>query len=398
MANIKINSKFKGLFTPHRYKVYYGGRGGGKSWAVAEVLLILGCQKKMRILCTRDIQKSIKDSVHKLLSDWVTRLKLGRFYRITREGIYGLNGTEFLFHGLKLNPQAIKSLEGIDICWVEEAQNISNESWEVLIPTIRKDNSEIWMTLNPNLSTDPTFTRFIKEPRRLNQHTIKVNYYDNIFFSDSLRAEMEYQREIDYNDYLHIWEGECKTSTEAQIFKGKYKVHDFEAPPNTHFNYGLDWGFSQDPLAMVRIWVKDRELYIDYEAGGIGIELNDTYKVIDSIPGMKNARILADNARPESISLVRHQKYDIKAVFKWPGSVQDGIEFIRSFRTIHIHTRCLKVAEEFLLYSFKTDRLTGDVLSTIIDTNNHYIDSIRYALQPRIKQRGDTKVTKLIGF
>jgi phage terminase large subunit len=396
---IKMNAAFKPLFKKQRYKVYYGGRGGGKSWGISIALLILGAQNKLRILCTREVQKSIRDSVHKLLSDCVSKFKLETFYRITREGIYGANGTEFLFHGLKHSVQTIKSLEGVDICWVEEAQKIPNESWEVLIPTIRKTGSEIWLSFNPNLATDPTYTRFLNEPVRENQLTVKVSYRDNLYFSDELKKEMEYQKEIDYNDYLHIWEGHCKTSTDAQIFKGKYIVETFDTPDtdNVVFYFGKDWGFSQDPNALVRCFIVDKELFIDYEAGGVGIELEDISKVIDSVPGAKENVIRADNSRPETISYVKRQGYRIEPVYKWAGSVEDGIAFIRSFRQVHIHTRCFNTANEFLLYNYKTDKLTSNILTTIIDKHNHYIDALRYGLQPLIKQRGKMTTMPIIG-
>lgn len=396
-----MNAAFKPLFKKQRYKVYYGGRGGGKSWGISIALLILAAQTKLRILCTREVQNSIRDSVHKLLSDCISKFKLDSFYRITREGIYGANGTEFLFHGLKHSVQTIKSLEGVDICWVEEAQRISNESWEVLIPTIRKTDSEIWLSFNPNLETDPTYSRFLNEPIRKNQLTVKVSYKDNLYFSDELKKEMEYQKEIDYNDYLHIWEGECKTSTEAQIFKNKYVVEDFESPTDAIFYYGLDWGFSVSPLAINRCFIKIidglKHLFIDYEAGGVGVELDDTCQLIDTIPGAKENEIRADSSRPESISHVNRFGYNIKSVYKWPGSVEDGIAHIKSYKCVHIHTRCLKTASEFLMYNYKVDKLTGKVLTTIVDENNHHIDDIRYALQPMIKQRGQIRTMPVVG-
>lgn len=395
-----MNKAFKPLFEPKRFKVFYGGRGAGKSWTIANALLIKGGQSQMRILCTREFQSSIRDSVHKLLSDRITKNGLDHFYHVTQNAIYGQNGTEFLFHGLKYSSQTIKSLEGVDVCWTEEAQTISNESWETLIPTIRKDNSEIWLSMNPQLETDPTYQRFIKN-QRPNQTTVKVNYPDNPFFSDALRSEMEYQKELDYNDYLHIWEGECKTATDAQIFKGKSVVHDFDSDALNQsgvFYFGLDWGFSQDPLAIIRCFIKDDDLYVDYEAGGLGVELDDTRKLIDTVPMAKDNTIRADNARPESISFVKRQGYNIIPVYKWAGSVQDGIEFIRKFKVIHIHTRCMQTASEFIKYSYKEDRFTGNILTDIVDKYNHYIDAIRYALQPRIKQRPGVGTMDLVGF
>lgn len=396
-----MNVAFKPLFEKQRYKVYYGGRGGGKSWGISIALLVLGSQNKLRILCTREVQNSIRDSVHKLLVDCISKFELDSFFKITRDGIYGLNGTEFLFHGLKHSVQTIKSLEGVDICWVEEAQRISSESWEVLIPTIRKKGSEIWLSFNPNLSTDPTYTRFLTEPIRKNQTTVKVSYKNNSYFSDELKKEMEYQKSIDFNDYLHIWEGHCRTSTEAQIFKDKYIVEAFDTPDNVVFYFGLDWGFSQDPLAIIRCFIKKIDgldhLFIDYEAGGLQIELDDTGKVIDTVPFARENVIRADNARPESISYVKRRGYRIEAVYKWSGSVEDGIAFIKSFKMVHIHTRCFNTASEFLLYNYKVDKLSGNILTAIVDEHNHYIDSLRYGLQPMIKQRGQIRIGRVIG-
>ncbi len=393
---MEIVSHFEPLFEPSRYKVCHGGRGSGKSTSIAQALIVMSVQRKMRILCTREFQSSIKDSVLKLLSDIIYKNNLDYFFKITREGIVGRNGSQFIFLGLKHSPQSIKSLEGVDIAWLEEAQAISNDSLDILIPTIRKENSEIWMSLNPNLATDPIYTRFI-ENKHPDQWTLNINYDKNPFFPETLRKEMEYQKEVDYNDYLNIWKGKCKTASDAQIFKGKTIVENFDTPTDAVHYYGLDWGFSQDPTAVISCFILDKELYIDYEAGGLGVELDHTHRLIDSIPGAKENVIRADSARPESISYVKRQGYRIESVYKWSGSIEDGIAFIKSFKKIHIHTRCMKVAEEFVQYSYKIDRLTGDITTIIVDKHNHYIDSCRYALQPLIKRRGDIGMIRTIG-
>ena len=396
-GKVQIPKIFKPLDSASRYKIYYGGRGGGKSWSFALTLLLMGVKKRMRILCTREIQGSMKQSVHKLLHQCIERMGLERFYRVTREGIYGINGTEFLFHGLRHDPMQIKSLEGIDICWVEEAQKITHESWEILIPTIRKKGSEIWISFNPNLETDPTYQKFVVNNNRTDCQLVKVNYYDNPYFTEELEKELEYMKTYDYDEYLHIWEGECKTSSEAQIFRHKFEVMDFVAPENVVFYYGLDWGFSQDPTAVLRCYIWDGCLYIDYEAGGRQVELDNTYRLIEEIPNAKQHIIRGDSARPESISFVRRQGYKIESVHKWSGSVEDGIEFIRSFKMVYIHSRCMETAGEFVKYSYKVDKLTEDVLPHIVDAHNHYIDALRYALQPMIKQKGKPKLAKVIG-
>jgi len=339
----------------------------------------------------------MRESVHKLLTTCIEMLGYERFYQVTRDAIIGKNGSEFIFHGIRHDPMQIKSLEGVDICWVEEAQKVSNESWDILIPTVRKAKSEIWISFNPSLETDPTYDRFVA-PDREDTLKVKINYDQNPYFSDELRAEAEYLKELDYNEYLHIWEGECKTYSASQIFKNKYTVEDFDAPPEAVFYYGLDWGFSQDPTVIIRCFINDQCLYIDYDAGGRQIELDNTYRLIDAIPDAKQYTIRADSARPESISFVRRQGYKIESVHKWGGSVEDGVEFIRSFRNVFIHTRCTETAGEFAKYSYKIDRVTGDVLPQIVDNHNHYIDALRYALQPMIKQKGKPKLARVVGI
>jgi phage terminase large subunit len=213
---------FEPLFKPYRYKIYYGGRGGAKSWNFARALLIQGTEHKkpIRVLCTREIQKSIKDSVHKLLSEQVEALGLGSFYRIQEESIRGANGTEFVFKGLKQNIDNLKSFEGADKCWVEEAHIVSKKSWDKLIPTIRKDRSEIWISFNPELETDETYKRFVLHPPP-GSLVRKVTYEDNPFFPKVLREEMEDLRLKSPDDFANIYEGICKQVVEGAIYKSE---------------------------------------------------------------------------------------------------------------------------------------------------------------------------------
>lgn len=213
----EIPEIFEDLFQPRRYKIYYGGRGGAKSWGFADALLIKGTQTKLRILCTRELQKSITDSVHKLLSDRIGTLGLNDFYQIQNKSIEGLNGTQFLFNGLKHNAREIKSTEGIDICWAEEAENISANSWEVLIPTIRKEGSEIWISFNTNQPTDETYKRFIFAPPS-DSLVKKVSFRDNPFFPDVLEYERLELLKRDPKAYEHIWEGEFDTRFSGTIY------------------------------------------------------------------------------------------------------------------------------------------------------------------------------------
>lgn len=224
---VKFPPVYKFLTKPARYKVIYGGRGSAKSWSVARFLLGLGYQKKLRILCAREIQRSISDSVWKLLCEQIDEMGLGAFYLPTRDAIRGINGTEFIFKGLRTNPQEIKSMEGVDICWVEEAQAVSADSWDILIPTIRKPKSEIWITFNPLDATDPTYQKFVVAPPA-DAVVRKINYTDNPYFPEVLRNEMEWLKSKDYQSYLHIWEGEVRKFSNALVFANYFTVKDFD--------------------------------------------------------------------------------------------------------------------------------------------------------------------------
>jgi len=217
MADLQFPDKLQFLFTPKRYKVCFGGRGGAKSWGVARALLILGTTKPLRILCSREFQKSIKDSVHQLLKDQILAMNLQSFYEVQNASIVGNNGTRFGFEGLKHNITNIKSWEGADICWVEEGQAVSKSSWDTLIPTIRKEQSEIWVTFNPELEEDETYDRFVLN-RPPDARVVKINWIDNPWFPEVLRIEKDYLKEKDPVAYQNIWEGNCKAAVEGAIF------------------------------------------------------------------------------------------------------------------------------------------------------------------------------------
>jgi phage terminase large subunit len=211
------------LFEPKRYKILHGGRGGSKSWGIARALLTLGASKPLRVLCAREMQTSIAQSVHKLLKDQISALGLDSFYEVQQYVIKGRNGTEFTFHGLKHNIANIKSVEGTDICWVEEAQTVSKTSWDTLIPTIRKAGSEIWISFNPSLEADETYQRFVVKPPS-NSTVQKINWSDNPWFPDVLRQEMEDLKVKDYDAYLTVWEGHCKQTLDGAIYANEVRA------------------------------------------------------------------------------------------------------------------------------------------------------------------------------
>ena len=220
--SIEFPTKLQCLFKPKRLKVLHGGRGSGKSWAVARALLIIGAQKPMRILCAREIQKSIKDSVHRLLSDQIQAMGLGAFYEVLETEIRGKNGTLFLFAGLAQHTvESIKSFEGVDIVWPEEAQVVTKRSWDVLTPTIRKDGSEIWITLNPDMETDETYKRFVlgRPEESDDAYVVQMNWRDNPWFPAVLEKERQDTLNRDPENYQNIWEGQPKRVAEGVIYR-----------------------------------------------------------------------------------------------------------------------------------------------------------------------------------
>lgn len=393
---IEIARPFREILNPARYKVFYGGRGGGKSWTIGKVLVSRAAFEKKKILCAREIQKSIKDSVHALLVEQIEQLDLSKLYEITKNSIRGIySGSEIIFNGLRHNVQEIKSTEGIDICWVEEAQGVSEESWKVLIPTIRKPDSEIWVTFNPAQESDPTYQRFIVNPPP-GSIVRKVNWNDNPWFPEVLRAELEYDRRIDPDKYLHIWEGNPVQHSEAQVFYGKWNIEEFDSVSDNYY-FGADWGFATDPTALVRCFIKDNALYIDYEAYEVKCEITDTPRLFDSVPEVRKYEIIADSARPETISHLRRNGFRIEGASKGKGSVEDGIEHLRGYEKIIIHPRCKHTIDEFRLYKFKQDKLTGKILNVPEDKNNHIIDALRYALEKVMKNR-KVNINKITGW
>ena len=219
---VKIPEKLEFLLLPSRYKVAYGGRGGAKSWSFARVLIAKSLTQPLRILCAREIQRSIKDSVHLLLSDQIKHLGLQDYFTITASEIIGHNGSQFGFEGLRYNVDSIRSKEGIDICAVFEAKNVSKNSWETLIPTIRKPGSEIWLEFNPELETDETYQRFVRKPPTT-AIVKKIGWQDNPWFPEVLKLELDQLKARDYDSYLNVWEGHCRVTLDGAIYANELR-------------------------------------------------------------------------------------------------------------------------------------------------------------------------------
>lgn len=382
MATVQIPEAFDFLFEGEaRYRAAWGGRGSAKSHSFAAGLVVRSRRAPIRVLCAREIQKSIKDSVKRLLDDTIRGYGLGGFYHSTDTEIRGANGSIFLFAGLRTNADQVKSMEGIDIAWVEEANRVSRRSLDLLVPTIRKPGSEIWATWNPEHPTDPVDDMFRNSagppPRSIVR---KVNFDDNPFFPDVLRADMEWDRQRDPEKYAHIWLGDYLRNSEARVFKN-WRVEEFDTPADARFYFGADWGFSVDPTVLVRAFIVGRTLYVDQEAYRVGVEIDRTPALFETIPGAKRWPITADSSRPETISYMRRHGFpNVVPALKGAGSVEDGIEFMKAYDIV-VHPRCRHTSDELTFYSWKIDPVTGEVLPVLADKHNHVIDALRYAVE-----------------
>lgn len=394
-ARIDLPPKLLSVFAPARgellYRGAFGGRGSAKSMSFALMAAVWGYAQPLRILCTREIQASIKESFHAELKAAIALYPwLQAHYDVGIDYLRGANGTEFIFKGLRHNTSSVKSLAKIDLTIVEEAEDVPERSWLDLEATVfRQPKSEMWVIWNPRQDGSPVDKRFRKQPPE-RSNVIEVNWYDNPFFPPTLNElRIREQTRLDPATYAHIWEGSYLQNSVAQILSGKVTVDDFTPSADWSGAYiGLDFGFAQDPTAAVKCYVNDDNLYIEYESGKVGLEIDQTAQYVkDAIPDIEKYTIRADSARPESISyLKRHGLPKIEGVKKWAGSVEDGIAHLRSYKQIIINPRCKETIRETRLYSYATDKLSGDVLPKIVDANNHYIDALRYALAPLIKK------------
>lgn len=385
MSSLTINTPkwMLPLLEPARYKAAYGGRGSGKSHAIAELIIeshILDPNRKT--VCIREVQKSIKMSVKALLEQKIETLGVQSYFEVQETQIKSRRGTGIIiFAGMQNHTaDSIKSLEGFDCAWVEEAQSLSQRSIDLLRPTIRKPNSELWFTWNPYLETDPVDVLLRGPVPPPDSAVVQVNYMDNPWLPDVLREEMEYDRGRDPDKYAHVWLGEYVRNSNARVFTN-WRIEEFETSKDAMFRFGADWGFSVDPTVLVRCYIEGRTLYVDYEAYQVGCEIIDTPELFFTIPESEKWPIVADSARPETISHVRKNGFPkIMPAVKGAGSLEDGIEFLKAYDIV-VHPRCQHVIDELTLYSYKVDDMTGAVLPVLEDKNNHVIDALRYACE-----------------
>ena len=380
---IKTPRWFKPFLAPSRYKGAYGGRGSGKSHAFAEAVIEAHViDQKRRTVCVREIQKSLAQSVKRLLELKIEAMGVSQYFEVQESVIKSRYGDGIiLFQGMQNHTSdSIKSLEGVDCAWVEEAQSLSQRSLDLLRPTIRKPGSELWFTWNPHEPTDPVEVLLRNDSPPPDSVVREVNYKDNPWFPDVLRAELEYDQRRDPDKYTHIWLGGYVANSEARVFRN-WRVEDFEAPADAVHRFGADFGFAVDPTVLVRCHIIGRTIYVDYEAFMIGCEIVNTPELFLTIPEAEKWPIVADSARPETISHLRNHGFPrIMPAVKGQNSVTEGIEWLKSYDIV-VHPRCQHTIDELTSYSYKVDPLTGKILPVLDDKNNHIIDALRYSCE-----------------
>jgi phage terminase large subunit len=388
----KFPPKLKFLFDPYRYKVARGGRGSGKSWAFARALLIQAAEKPLRILCTREVQDSIKDSVHTLLRDQIQILGLGAFYDVLSATIKGRNGSEFIFSGLSQHTvESIKSFEGIDRVWVEEGQAVKKRSWEVLIPTIRKPGSEIWVSFNPELDTDDTWTRFVVNTPP-NSAVVEVNYSDNPWFPDELEIERVHCKAVNPDDYDNIWEGKPRVAVAGAIYareivkaaaEGKFQNLPYD--PKLKVHQVWDLGFNdQTSIILVQRNVSELRV-IDY--------LEDSHRTLDNYSAeLKDKRLnwgqvyLPHDAKHKTLAANGKSVESIMRGFGWDVRIvpevglEQGIKIARMAlgRTYFDNGKTSRLVECLKRYRRAIPTTTGEPGNPVHDEYSHGADAYRY--------------------
>lgn len=366
---------------PARYLGAHGGRGSGKSHFFGEMLIERSIMQKTDAVCVREVQKSLDQSVKKLLEEKIEAMNAGAYFEVQDKKILSKLGGLIIFQGMQNHTaDSIKSLEGYDVLWGEEAQSLSQRSIDLMRPTIRKPGSQLWFTWNPDLETDPIDALLRCESPPPGTIIVQANYRDNPKLPQVLRDELEYDQRRDPDKFAHIWLGEYRRNSEARVFRN-WTIEEFDVDPKAILRQGADWGFSVDPSVLVQCWIEGRKLYVPYEAYRVGCEIVDTPALFMQVPDSEKWPMVADSARPETISHMQRNGFPkIMSAIKGAKSLEEGVEFLKSFDIV-VHPRCKHLIDELTLYSYKTDPLTGLVLPVLSDKDNHVIDALRYACE-----------------
>lgn len=400
-VDLPIPAKLVPVFAKEgvRYRGAFGGRGSAKTRTFAMMSAVKAYQAAEQgisgvILCGREFMNSLEESSMEEVKQAIRSIPwLNDYFDIGEKYIRTkCKRVDYVFCGLRHNLDSIKSKARILLAWVDEAESVSDLAWKKLRPTVRESGSEIWVTWNPEKDGSATDKRFRKTPPK-NSIIVEMNYNDNPWFPDVLEEErLDDLNSLEYSDYAWIWEGAYLENSDKQVLANKYVVKSFPDDlwqKADRLLFGADFGFAKDPNTLLRQFILNDCLYIEYESYGVGVELDHMPAFYDKIPESRKWPIKADSARPETISYLKRQGFNISAAKKWQGSVEDGITHLRGFKQIIIHPRCKETAKEARLYSYKTDRITGEVLPIIEDKNNHCWDAVRYGLDGYITQKSN---------
>ena len=389
---------FAPLLRPARYKGAHGGRASAKSHFFAGLWLEENVQQRLDCVMLRETLKSLEFSVKKLLESKIEQHNAGAYFDVQDRRILSRQGGVTIFEGMQNHTaDSIKSLEGFHRGWVEEAQSLSKKSLDLLRPTIRKDDSELWFSWNPCEPTDPVDEFLRAEKPFPGSVVVRANYTDNPWLPEVMRQEMEYDRARDPDKYAHVWLGEYVRNSEARVFRN-WRIEEFDVHPEAVIRQGADWGFASDPSVLVQSYIIGRTMYVPYEAYMVGCEINNLPELFMQVPGAEKWFITADSARPETISYMRNHGFPkIVAAVKGPKSVEEGVEWLKSFDIV-VHPRCKHTIDELTLYSYKVDPKTDLVLPVLEDKHNHVIDALRYANEGarRAKKPEPVKPTRVV--
>ena len=381
----------------YSYRIFMGGRGSGKSWGIARALLILAYQSQLRVLCTREVQNKIEDSVHRLLSDQIELLGLSDFYTITANQIKGLNGSLFMFSGISdQTADGLKSMEGVDRVWVEEAQSVTEKSWKILIPTIRKADSEVWISFNPQLETDATYQRFVKTPHP-SSILCTINYNDNPFFNEKQESDRAHdQATMKAEDYKHIWLGATKPAVEGAIYfdsmsaaitAGRIREVPHDGSIKTHVVFDLGWNDAMTLILCQKVSSEIRVIHYiegnqrtlaDYSAELKALSLDDQPINWGSIFLPHDGFHTRHQSGKDDATILRGFGWDVSQVPNT--SVVSGIERAREvFPRVYIHKdRAAQLIECLKRYRWNISQKTGEAMQPLHDSYSHGADAFRY--------------------
>jgi phage terminase large subunit len=383
---IETAAVFEPLLGNQRFAGAKGGRGSGKSWFFGGRTIEECIDQHIRCACLRETQNSLEDSVKPLLESFIHKYGLDDLFVITDREIRGPNESLFIFKGIQNHTASrFKSAEGFNRGLFDEAQELSQKSMDLAIPTFRAQGSILRFGWNPTAPSDPVDRMFRENADDPNFVCVTANYSDNPWFPDDLRGDMERDKRRDPEKYAHVWLGKYRKLSEARVFRN-WRVGKMEVPKGCRPYFGCDWGFAVDPTVIVRLYlIGERTIYINAESWAVGCEIDRTPALFDKIDGGM-ARLwpcVGDSSNPQAISYMRRHGYPkLIAAKKGPGSVEEGVEFMKSYDIVVDPDACPHVVDELSSYSYEIDKRTDEVLPILEDKKNHTIDACRYALEP----------------